>query len=191
MKHIEILQELDACDEAVEWAKGYESLEHAWNECKHSDWMLWLDRKMDLFTDKQRRLMACRFVRETPIGEGKTVWDLLTDERSRNAVVVSERYANGEATVDELSTASDAAKTASSAAASGARDASAADGAAWAAAWAAWDAWDAWAAWAAWAAAWAAWDATSSAAKDYARAVQCDIIRSYGNPFNENNKKGE
>ena len=206
MNHIQILKELEACEEAVEWADGYESLEHAWNECKRSDWMLWLDCKMGLFNDQQRRLMACRFVRETPISEGKTVWDLLTDERSRNAVIVAERFANSEATEEELDAAWAAARDAARAAAWDASRAAAwaARDAARAAAWAARDAaseaasaasrdaardatWDA--TWdAAWAAAWAAaWDA----ARDAARAAQCDIIRSYGNPFNINNKKGE
>ena len=186
MKHIEILKELEACEEAVEWADGYESLEHAWNECKRSDWMLWLDYKMGLFNDQQRGLMACRFVRETPIGDGKTVWDLLTDERSRNSVIVAERFANGEATEDELATARAAAWAAD-------RDARDAD---WTAVRAAdMDARDA-----AWAAAWAATrDAMTAAASAAARnasknayywAAQSDIIRSYGNPFNENNKNG-
>jgi hypothetical protein len=196
MNHIQILKELEACEEAVEWARGYDSVEHAWNECKRSDWMLWLDCNMDLFNDQQRRLMACRFVRETPIGEGKTVLDLLTDERSRNAVIVAERFANGEATQEELDAAWAASRDAVTAAAwdaawdaarAAARDAvtAAAWDAAWAAAWAA--ARDAVTA-AAWAAAWAA---ARDAARDAATAVQSDIIRSYGNPFNENNKKGE
>jgi hypothetical protein len=51
------------------------------------------------------RLFACKCVRETPVGEGRTVWDLLTDERSRNAVDVAERYAIGQATQDELAAA--------------------------------------------------------------------------------------
>jgi hypothetical protein len=170
MKHIEILEQLEACDEAVEWAKGYESLEHAWNECKRPNWMLWLDGNMGLFTDKERRLLACRFVRETPIGDGRTVWHLLTDERSRNAVIVAEKYANGEASQKELAAASATAIATTSAvaravASDAARDA--ARNAAWAAASAT-----------ASATAWAvAWD------------VQSDIIRSYGNPFNENTKK--
>jgi quinol monooxygenase YgiN len=170
MKHIEILEQLEACDEAVEWAKGYESLEHAWNECKIPDWMLWLDDNMGLFTDKERRLLACRFVRETPIGDGRTVWDLLTDERSRNSVIVAEKFANGEATQEELATAS---------------------ATAWDAAWdaARYAAWYA-ARYAAWATARDAASATASAAAwDAAWDVQCDIIRSYGNPFNENTKK--
>jgi len=50
---------------------------------------------------RQLRLFACFCVRSTPIGNGKTAWDLLTDERSRNAVIVAERFANDEATAEE------------------------------------------------------------------------------------------
>ena len=51
------------------------------------------------------RLWGCWCVRNTPISGGKTIWDLLTDERSRNAVEVAEKFARGEATSEQLSTA--------------------------------------------------------------------------------------
>jgi hypothetical protein len=65
------------------------------------------------------RLYACWCVRHTPIGDGLTVWDLLTDERSRHAVEVSERYARGEATMAELYDAWDDAFAAASDASAG------------------------------------------------------------------------
>jgi hypothetical protein len=99
-------------------------------------------------------------VRETPLADGRKVWDLLTDERSRKAVEVAERHADGLATYDELAAALDASGAAALAAA-------------WAAAWvaagaAARDASGA----AAWAAAWAA-----------ALAAQCKIFHDIPNPF--------
>ena len=113
---------------------------------------------LGMMSENDRRLAACCFVRRTPIGDGRTVWDLLPDDRSRKAVEVAERFADGEATERELDAASAAAWDAAWAAAwAAARDA------AWAAAWAA--ARDA-ARDAAWAAAWAA-----------ARAAQIDILR--------------
>ena len=79
------------------------------------------------------RLWGCWCVRNTPIGNGKTTWDLLTDERSRNTIEVAERFARNEVTREELAAASAAASAADRAAAWAA--ASAADrAAAWAAA---------------------------------------------------------
>ena len=117
-----------------------------------------------------------------------TVWcarqvqHLMPDPRSLNALDVSEAFANGQATKEELDAARDAAGDARDAARDAAR---AAGDAAWDAAMAAWAAWDAARA-AAWDAAWAAaraagdaaWaardagDAAWDAAWDAARAAQ-------------------
>ena len=147
-------------------------------DCPAAD-RIWVS--LGTMPEKDRRLAACRFVRHTPIGDGRTVWDLLPDDRSRKAVEVAERFADGEATERELDAAWDEAwDVASASAGAAARDA------AWAAAWAA--ARDAaWAAArdAAWAAAWAAArdaaraaaGAAAWAARDVARAAQIDILR--------------
>jgi len=68
-------------------------------------WMMWVAAKPGVFGDKELRLLACTIVRTTPTADGQTVWDLLTDERSRAAIDVAERYANSEATDEELSAA--------------------------------------------------------------------------------------
>ena len=89
--------------------------------------------KQGVERDRFARLYACWCVRQ--------VWHTLTDERSRRAVEVAERYAVGEATADELDaarSAADAAWSAADAAGSAAgRAADAAESAAWSAAWAA------------------------------------------------------
>ena len=149
---------------------------------------------LGMMSENDRRLAACCFVRRTPIGDGRTVWDLLTDDRSRKAVEVAERFADGEATERELDAAWDAASAAANAAAWDAASAAAWD-AANAAAWdaasaaasaaargaaraAAWDAASAAANAAAWAAArGAAWDAANAAAWAAARGAQIDILR--------------
>ena len=129
---------------------------------------------LGMMSENDRRLAACCFVRRTPIGDGRTVWDLLTDDRSRKAVEVAERFADGEATERALA----AARAAASAAAGDAAWAAASSAARAAAGAAAGDA--------AWAAAGAAArDAASAAARAAARDAawaaardaQIDILR--------------
>jgi hypothetical protein len=76
------------------------------------------------------RLYACWCVRETPLADGRKVWDLLTDSRSRAAVEIAEQFCAGTATLDQLDAAW-AAASAAGAAGVAAREAAA--GAAWAA----------------------------------------------------------
>jgi hypothetical protein len=123
---------------------------------------LWAVLRPELIDDRTLRLSACAFARFTPLRDGRTTWDLLTDQRLRTAIEVSERFAIGEATQDELDAARAAAWDA-------ARDAAwdAARDAAWDAAWAA--AWDAARA--------AAWDAARDAARAAARAAARDAAR--------------
>ena len=186
MKYIELLNKYDACRPAIGWLEdsNIRSIQEAWDKCERPDWLLWLNEKFDLFTHKQMRLMACRFVRETPLADGRTVWDLLTDERSRNAVIVAERYAHGEASDTELTTARDAAWDGWAALADS-RDAALAAALADSRE-AAWDEWAAWFSASRDAALDAALDALreaafsdSRAASRAANATQCDIIRSY------------
>jgi hypothetical protein len=97
----------DTCNEARSWLaeNGITELSDAWNRCPSGSWLLWLCDTLDLLSNRERRIIACRLVRETPIAGGRKVWDLLTDERSRHAVAVAEMYADGSATDDELATA--------------------------------------------------------------------------------------
>jgi len=149
-------------------------------DCPAAD-RIWV--ALGMMSENDRRLAACRFVRHTPIGDGRMVWHLLPDDRSRNAVEVAERFADGKATERELAAAWAAADAARAAARAAAWDAVAARYAAWYAAWAAaWAAASAAARAAAWAAARAAaWAAARAAARDAAwaaaRDAQIDILR--------------
>jgi len=158
----EFCERHDACKEGRDWAiENCESMQDAWNKLQ-PEWLIWVATRQGVLTDRELRLFACWSVRQ--------VWHLLTDERSRNAVEVAERFAEGNATQDELTAASYAARAA--------WDARYAERAAWSAAWsaarAAWDA--AWSAasyaaidaaraaeWSAWAAEWSAWSARYAA----------------------------
>jgi hypothetical protein len=175
------LRSLRACDAAITWAAGYDDLPSAWAACERGDWMLWLLATGRLADDRTLRRLACRMVRETPVydadghPDGRTVWDLLTDERSRVAVETAERWCDGRATDEELRAAGAAAGAAAWAAEAAAGDAARA--AAWAAAWAAARTAAGTAARTAAHAAWDAADAAMDAAMDAARAAQAAIIR--------------
>jgi len=161
-----------ACDDGKAWAYGLTSksskakMSELWEAFKLNpqpskfEYFQWAINCNGVFSDSTLRKIACRFVRETPLAGGRKVWDLLDDERSRNAVIVAEKFADGLATKEELDAAGAAAWDSARAAA-------------WDAAGAAWDA--------AWAAAWAAaWDA--------ARDAQIKIMLEYGNPWSEETK---
>ena len=121
--HLALLKKLDACDGAQEWATTQPNLETAWLTCKRSDWMIWLLKKLDFQDDRACRLYACRCVRDTLLADGRKVWDLLTDPRSRKAVEVAERFANGQTSQEEMAAAGAAARDAVWAAAGDAGDA--------------------------------------------------------------------
>jgi hypothetical protein len=163
----QLLGKVGACPEARTWIKSAKipDLQEAWQKCPRSDWMLWALNKINFRDDKTLRLYACACVRGTPLADGRTTWDLLTDPRSRTVVEVVERFAEGRATEEERDAARDAAWAA----------ARAASDAAWAAARdAAWDA----ASDAAWdAASDAAWAAARAAAREAAREAARDAAR--------------
>ena len=171
MKTKDFLKQHSACKNGANWALSIgEDMVDVWDamieQGKH-EWLVWTATRPNVFTDSMLRKLACRFVRETPLADGRMVWDLLTDERSRKAVEVTERYADGLATDEELKTAYAAAFAAARAA-----DQDAARAAYAAARAADHDA--------AYAAAYAAY-----AAADVAKAAQAQMIAELGNPFKE------
>jgi len=152
----------DACEEGCKFAVKYKTMAAVWRNCPRVDWLCWILNQLDVPPDeKSVRLYMVWCARNTPLADGRTTLDLLTDKRSTDALDVAERFARGNATQEELA---------------------AARAAAWDAAWdAAGDA--------ARAAAWdAAWDAAGDAAWDAARAAAWDaqtaeFRRVVSNPF--------
>ena len=141
----------DACSEARKWMRSLgpnATMQDAWEKCHRVDWMIWAasDERSKIGANDQRwRLASCAIVRRTTVCD-RTLWDLLADSRSRNAVDVSERFANGEASREELVAARVAARAAvldvewdtaraAACAASWAAEGAAARAAAWDAAW--------------------------------------------------------
>jgi len=102
------LTQLDACSDAVKWARGYDSLDTAWAACERADWMLWLAARVceERGSEAHKRLVlaACACARTAlqcvPDGE----------DRPRIAIETAERWARGEATDEELSAAEAAAE---------------------------------------------------------------------------------
>ena len=179
MKTKEFLKKHDACTGGAKWALSISGdMADVWDamikQDRH-DWLIWTATRPGVFSDSTLRKLACRFVRETPLADGRKVWDLLTDERSRRVVEVAERYADGKATAQELAVADAAAARA---AAYDVARAAAYDAARDAARNAAYDAVRD-AAFAAYA---AAYDA-AEAAYAVAKAAQVQMIAELGNPF--------
>lgn len=93
-----------ACHDGKKWAlENCSTMVDVWGRAK-PEWLIWIATQDGVIDDKTIRLFACWCVRQ--------VWHLLDDERSRNAVVASEKYANEEATKKELDIARDAARAA-------------------------------------------------------------------------------
>src|SRR4051812_1667114 len=77
-----------ACEEGLDWLKTQASASagEAWAACHRPDWMIWALNALGVADELKLRRFAVWCVRETPLGDGRKVWDLLTDERSRAAV---------------------------------------------------------------------------------------------------------
>jgi hypothetical protein len=107
MKITEFCYKHKACRQVREWALslGIETMEELWlRDDINPERRIWIATRPCVLTDRKLRPFACWCVRQ--------VWHLLHDERSRNAVEVAERFANGEATTKEMRAAYAAARAA-------------------------------------------------------------------------------
>ena len=174
-----------ACKDGRDWAlANCDSMLAAWQTLK-SDWLVWVATRPGVLTDRELRLFLVFCARQ--------VEHLLADQRSRDAILVAEKFANGEVTTAALDAARDAARVAANAASDAASDTAgvAALDAARVAANAASDAASDTAGDAAGDAAWvaalvaagvAAWDAALAAARAAARDAQADWLRKNTRP---------
>lgn len=109
MKTADFLWEHRAHTEYTKWALSIsDDMADVWDalvEQDKYDWLMWTFMRPRVFPIFIHHKLVSRFIRETPIGGGKTVWDVLTDERSRRLVEVAEAFTNGKATADEFWTA--------------------------------------------------------------------------------------
>jgi hypothetical protein len=101
MKLHEKLRSLDACSEAVEWAKTQKSAKAAWDSCKRGDWMLWIVGRTincNPWTDGRKPLLACSLdCAET----AKRHWPKTHAKKIAAAIAVLRSWIAGEATVEQ------------------------------------------------------------------------------------------
>lgn len=109
MKTSAFIKEQAASPYAAKWALSISNdMAEVWDALiaqGNWEWLVWTSTRPGVFPDSVLRKLACRFVREIPLPDGRKVWDLLTDERSRKAVEVAEAFADGNATEEELQVA--------------------------------------------------------------------------------------
>ena len=97
-------KQFGACGDGAEWAiTNCAEMDDVWQKAK-PEWLIWVATRDGVLDDKTLRLFACWSVRQ--------VWHLLSDERSRRAVEVAERFAHGECNETELDAAWAAARAA-------------------------------------------------------------------------------
>ena len=127
-KWLDSLEQFDPCSEALLWAKKHPTAAAAWKACHRGDWMLWIVGKVQCGepeSDERKRLVlcACECARlALPIWEARYP----SDKRVARCIETAERWARGEATINELRTARETADAAADAAAAAAAYAAAA-----------------------------------------------------------------
>jgi hypothetical protein len=102
----EVLENLYACHEAIQWAKTQPNKQAAWNACERGDWLLWILGKTCKPNSRQHKqlvLAACQCARLSlrwvPAGKNNPLI----------AIDTAELWARGEATVTQVKAAAYAA----------------------------------------------------------------------------------
>ena len=93
------LRDLHACSEAVKWAKDYRTATAAWKACERGDWMLWLVGRLSGEPESDQRklvLCACECARLA------LEYVPSNETRPLRCIETGERWARGEATIEEL-----------------------------------------------------------------------------------------
>jgi hypothetical protein len=88
-----------ACAEGKAWAigTGAENMAELWKrEDLHNEWRLWIFERSDV--DKKTTVRFAIFC-------ARQNWNLLTDQRSKDAIETVERWLDGNATMKELASA--------------------------------------------------------------------------------------
>ena len=108
----ESLRKLNACDEAMKWARSQPSAKKAWEACERADWLLWIAGRMAKTLAARRRFVSasCACAR-TALKHASA-----GEDRPRLAIEAAERWTRGEAEIAEVANAANAAYAAYAAA---------------------------------------------------------------------------
>jgi len=97
VRFYERLEKLNACADAVEWAREYPSLQAAWDACERADWMMWLLGRLSgpPGSPSRKRVvaLACKCAR--------TAWKWMPTA-ARECIRTTEAYLRGEARLDDV-----------------------------------------------------------------------------------------
>ena len=88
------LENLNACEDSIEWLSTQDNLQQAWEDCERGDWLLWLAARLKI--NERKLFLAKGLVVEQVI-------HLMNDERSIEAVKATIDYGRGKISKDELS----------------------------------------------------------------------------------------
>ncbi len=102
----------NACSEGLQFALKYRAMSDVWDNCPTANWLLWITYKTGRPDDRTLRLFAIWCARNTPLADGGKTGDSITNPQSFVALDVAERFANGQASQDELAAARAAARDA-------------------------------------------------------------------------------
>lgn len=88
-RYLNQLRQLNACQEAIDWASTQETPQAAWAACKRGDWMLWLCGKYagEPWSKRRKRLVlaACECSRLA------LKYKIEKDDRLEEAIGTAER----------------------------------------------------------------------------------------------------
>ena len=105
MTNRELLTDLGACGEAVDWAAKYKTPLAAWKACENGTWMLWLCGKVagPPGSDSRRKLVLVAALC------AETALHLITDDGTHAiceaTIQTCYSYAHGEATLEDVRSA--------------------------------------------------------------------------------------
>ena len=97
-----MLKVLGACEEAIGWC-GDKTPAQAWNECERADWMLWICGKMigkKGWPNRKRLVLAACACAKTALKYWENKYP--DDKRPHHAIKIAEKWAHGNASLEEV-----------------------------------------------------------------------------------------